>query len=140
MADGRSPHVLLHDAVVLGLVVEAERLDDRADLLKGVDDLFAARVIGGEPRRQLAAVLQVQEHSRHQPRDLVRSRQRRQLRGAGTIQMINRRNAAFMMEFVHAVASTLVEEGVVSVSPKQKPAFGNWNSRIIQMEGLLTRK
>ena len=37
------PGVLLHDAFVLGLVVEAERLDDGADLLVGVEELFAVR-------------------------------------------------------------------------------------------------
>src|SRR5437667_10091255 len=119
MADGCPAHVLLHNAVVLGLVVEAEGLDDRPNLLKRVDDLFAARVVGGEPRRQLAAVLQVQEHSRHQPRDLVCSRQRRQLRGAGTIKMIKRRNAAFMMEFVHAVASTLLRKELSPYHPNK---------------------
>ena len=65
VADGRPARVLLHDAVVFGLVIEAEGLDDRPDLAERVDDLFAAGVVGGEPRRQLAAVLHVQEHSRH---------------------------------------------------------------------------
>ncbi len=43
MADGGPARELLHDAFVLGLVVEAEGLDDGADLLVGVEDLFARR-------------------------------------------------------------------------------------------------
>src|SRR5439155_3980208 len=39
VANGRPTRVLLHDAVVFGLVIEAEGLDDRPDLPEGVDDL-----------------------------------------------------------------------------------------------------
>ena len=39
VADGGPARVLVHDAFVLGLVVEAERLDDGADLLVGVEEL-----------------------------------------------------------------------------------------------------
>ena len=38
MADGGPAGVLAHDAFVLGLVVEAKRLDDGADLLVGVEN------------------------------------------------------------------------------------------------------
>ena len=45
VADGGPARVLLHDAVVLGRVVEPERLDHRSDLLVRVDELFAVRVV-----------------------------------------------------------------------------------------------
>ena len=37
------PAYSLHDAFVLGLVVEAEGLDDGADLLVGVEEFVAVR-------------------------------------------------------------------------------------------------
>src|SRR5262249_5068769 len=73
MADGRTPSVLLHDAVVLGQVVEAESLDDGADLLVSIENLLAAGVVGAEAGGKLAAVLKVQEDSWHQAGDLLRS-------------------------------------------------------------------
>ena len=110
VADGRPAGVLPHDAVVLGLVVEAEGLDDGADLLVGVEELFALGIVGGEAGRELAAVLQVEQHPRHQAGDLLRSLQGRQPRRVRAVQVVNRRDPAFVVQFVHWVTSTL-EEG-----------------------------
>src|SRR5208283_1631035 len=70
MADGGPARVLLHDALVLPLVIEAERLDHSADLAEGVDQPFAMGIVRREAGRQLAAVLQVEQHARHQAGDL----------------------------------------------------------------------
>ena len=78
VADGGPAGVLAHDAFVLGLMVEAKRLDDGADLLVGVEEFFAVGIEGGEAGGELAAVLQVEEHPRHQPRDLLGPGQRGQ--------------------------------------------------------------
>src|SRR5438309_6205164 len=66
MADGGPARVLPHDAVVLGLVVVAEGLDHGTDLLVGVQKLFSAWIVGREPRRELAPVLQIELHAGHE--------------------------------------------------------------------------
>ena len=66
VADGRPARVLVHQALVLGPMAHAEDLGDRAHLLVGVDQLAAVRIEGGDAGGQLAAVLDVQEHPRHQ--------------------------------------------------------------------------
>ena len=73
MADGRASGVLTHDAIGLGLLIETKRLDHGADVLVGVEQLFAARVEGREAGGKLAAVLQIEEQARHEPRSLFGS-------------------------------------------------------------------
>ena len=104
VADGGPAGVLLHDAFVLGLVVEAERLDDGADLLVGVEELFAVRVVGGEAGGQLAAVLQVEQHPRHQARDLFGPGSGASREARGRRQMIDRGDPALVVQFVHAAS------------------------------------
>src|SRR5262249_13433190 len=99
--DGRPAGVLAHDAFVLGLVVEAKRLDDGADLLEGVQQLLAAGGEGGEAGRELAAILQIEQQPRHEPRYLLRSGPWGQPRRLGTGQMVNRGYAALVVQFVH---------------------------------------
>ena len=66
MAD-RGPAVkFLHQALVLSPMVHAKNLANRADILIGADKLFAMGVIGRHAGRQLAAVLDVQQHPRHE--------------------------------------------------------------------------
>ena len=102
VADGGPAGVLLHDAVVLGLVVEAKRLDDGADLLVGVEELVAIGIVGGHAGGELAAVLHVEQHPRHQPRTCS-GPAGGQRRGRGAVEMINRRDAAFVVQFGHRV-------------------------------------
>ena len=63
------PAILLHQALVLAAMVQAEDLADVPHFLVGVDQLVAIGIIGGHAGRQLAAVLDVQQHPRHQPGD-----------------------------------------------------------------------
>ncbi len=67
VADGGPARVLAHDAFVLGLMVETKRLNDGADLLERVEELFAAWVERREAGGELAAVLQVEQQARHEP-------------------------------------------------------------------------
>ena len=128
VADGGPAGELLHDAFVLGLVVEAERLDDGADLLVGVEEFFAARIVGGEAGRQLAAVLQVEQHSRHQPRHLLGTGQGGQPRRLAPRQMINRGDAALVVQLVHAATSRrarIVDRSSVWLSTFMYPYYRN---------------
>ena len=57
VTDGCPALEFTHDRFVLGPVVEAERLDDAADLPVGVEDFIALEIVGREPGRQLTTVL-----------------------------------------------------------------------------------
>ena len=91
----------------------------RADLLVGVEHFVALRIVGGEAGRQLAAVLQIEQHSRHQTRNLLRPRERSQSRWRGMVEVINRANTALMVQFVHALQPGSKEGW------KQNPANGD---------------
>src|SRR5205823_1546717 len=91
--------------------VEAERLDDAADLLVRVEQLVALGVVGGEAGGQLTAVLQVEQDARHQPRYLLGAYSAQQGRGRRTIQMINCCDPAFVMQFGHVGSLSRLEWG-----------------------------
>ena len=104
MADRRPAGEFLHDRGVLVRLVDPERLDDGADFLVGIDELVAFRVVGRHPRRELPAVLQVEQHARHLPRELVgvAGPNGRAVAAAG--QVVQRRHAAFVLQLVHITA------------------------------------
>ena len=132
------PGVLLHDAVVLGRVVEAERLDDRADLLVGVEELVAVGVVGGEPGGELAAVLQVEQHPRHQPRELVRVAGPDGRAVAAARQVVDRRDAAFVVQLVHVTAG-LKESELSPVYWHYRTSRGGVQEWAAQPRGTLSR-
>ena len=82
-------------------MVQAEDLGHRAHVLVGVDQLIAVRVVGGHAGRQLAAVLDVQQHPRHQPRDFLGALLGAQRADPSARQVIDRGNAAFVVQFAH---------------------------------------
>src|SRR5262249_10184090 len=51
VANGGAAPVLAHDALVLGLVVHAEGFDDRSNLLVGIEEFLAMRVVRAEAGR-----------------------------------------------------------------------------------------
>ena len=53
-------------------MIHAKDLGHRTDILIGADKLFAMGVIGRHPSRQLAAVLDVEQHPRHEAGGRVR--------------------------------------------------------------------
>jgi hypothetical protein len=54
-------------------------------------------------RGQLAAILQIEEHPRHEPGHLICPAGRRQPRGDCPLQMIKGGNATLVVEFAHRV-------------------------------------
>ena len=75
------PACSLHDVLELSGMVEPKRFDDGADLLVGGEHAFAMRIERGHAGAELAAILQVDQHAGHQPRDLLGSILGDQLRG-----------------------------------------------------------
>ena len=105
MADGGPAREFLHDAVVFGLMIEPKRLDDRADLLVGIEDLAAVGIVGAEASRQLPAILQIQQQPRHEPRNIVLAAGGHQRRRRGAVKMIDRGNPTLMVKFGHGLFS-----------------------------------
>ncbi len=101
MADRRRTVVLVHDIVVFFAMIELERLDHRADFLVGVKQFIAVGVVGGKAGGQLPAILQIQEQARHQAGDIVRLHVLKQGRWWFVRKMIDGRDSAFMLQFVH---------------------------------------
>ena len=85
----------------LRLVVEAERLGDGADFLVGVEELLAVGVVGGHAGGELAAVLQVEQHPRHQPGHLFRTGQAAPDRMPRAGEVIDGGDAALVLQFSH---------------------------------------
>ena len=100
VADGGHADVLLHQRFILAAVVEAKNLGDRADFLMGIDQLLAMRIEGGHARGKLPAVLHVQQHPRHQPRDFVGALLGAQRAEPPPGQMVDRGNTAFVVQVV----------------------------------------
>lgn len=82
-------------------MVKPEDFRDRSDVLASHQQLWLIGVVRRHPGGELASVLNVEQHSRQQPRDLARP-----LLGAnGTAtaagQMVNRRDAALVIDLTH---------------------------------------
>jgi len=103
MTNGGRTGVVLHQRLVFFLVAQAKGFDDRADLAVGVHQLAALWIEGGYSRRQLATVLQIQEHSRDQPRNLVRPRNGSQAGWFVAGQVIDGCNPAVVSGFVTGI-------------------------------------
>ena len=103
VTDGRPTGVLLHQVFVLAPVVEAKDLAHVPHFLVGVDELVSIGIIGGHAGGQLAAVLDVQEHPRHEPRDFFGTLLGTQRADAPVRQMIDSHNAAFFVEIAHGI-------------------------------------
>ena len=71
VADGDRAVDRLHDRLELVAMIEAERLGDRAHFLVGIDERAAVGAKAGHAGGELAAVLHVEQHPRHQPGDAV---------------------------------------------------------------------
>jgi hypothetical protein len=67
----------------------------------GIDNLMAVGIVGRHPRRKLAAVLDIQKHSRQQPGDFFGPLLGTKRAYAPARQMINRRHAAFFVQLAH---------------------------------------
>ena len=104
VADRRRAVVPLHDRLEFGAVIEPERLGDRAQFLVRFEQGLSIRVERGHARGELAAILHVEQHARHESRrafDLARGGQDRRKTLAFGVE--NGRHAALMLEFAHGV-------------------------------------
>ncbi len=97
MPDRRPAGVFLHQALELAAMAQAKDLADAAHVLVGVDELVAVGVVGGDAGGQLAAVLDVQQHPRHQPGDFLGPLLGTQRADAPVRQVVDRGNAAFLV-------------------------------------------
>ena len=69
LADGRPARVLAHQALGLAAMIQPKDLVHATQILEGIDQLVAARVVGGDAGRKLTPVLNVLEHPGDQPRN-----------------------------------------------------------------------
>ena len=77
-----------------------------------IDQLLTGRVVAGHPRRKLSAVLNIQEHPRHQSRDLLWPLRRSERAHSGARQMIDGSNSTLVMQFTHRKAFSKKWNGV----------------------------
>ena len=116
VTDARATGVLVHQLVALQPMGQAENFGDGADLLVSVDQLIAVGIVGRDARRQLSAILDVQQHAGQQARYLVGTRLRTEWASGHIRQMIDRGDAAFVMEFAHAPDSmrdSALSQGII---------------------------
>ena len=67
VADDGAPAELFQNARVLFGPTDAKRFVNGTEFLVRIDQFAASRVVPAEPGRQLPAILQIEQHSRHQP-------------------------------------------------------------------------
>ena len=103
MADRRPAVAFAHQRLILRAMVHAEDFADGAHVLVGADELFAMRMVCGHSGRQLAPVLDVQQHPRHEPAHRVWAAIRTKRTHAPTRQMVDRRHPAFVVYFAHSI-------------------------------------
>ena len=101
--DGRPAGVLLHQVFVLAAMVQSKDLADVPHFLVGVDQLVAIGIVGGHAGGQLAAILDVQEHPRHEPGDFLGPLLGTQRADAPARQVIDSGDAAFFVEIAHGI-------------------------------------
>ena len=102
VADRERAVDLLHDRLEFLAMIEAKRFGDRAHFLVGLDERAAVRAKTAHARGELAAVLHVQKHARHQPGHAVDvSRDRRQRRDRRTRSVVDGGHAAFVVKLTH---------------------------------------
>ena len=103
VSDRSGTGVLLHHHLGRFGVAEMKHLGDGADVTMGVDQLFPVWAEGGHSGGQLAAVLNVQQQSGHQPRCFLRSLRGRQAARLAVRQVVNRGNATLVEQLGHGI-------------------------------------
>ena len=106
MADRRPAGVLRHDALGLAAMAEPKHLADAAQPAVGFEQLLPVGVVAGHAGRELAAVLDVQQHPRNQPRDFVRPLRRAERTRLAARQMIDGGHAALVVQVGHEGGET----------------------------------
>src|SRR5439155_5944920 len=99
--DRRQPGVLAHQLFEVLLLVEVKHLGDGADLFVRVDELISLAVERGHAGGQLSPVLNIQQQSRDQARCLPQPLLGGQVATTPIGKVINRRDAALVMQVRH---------------------------------------
>ena len=101
VADRGPAGVFVHQAFALAAMAKAKDLADAPQFLVGVDQLVALGIERRHAGRKLAAILNIQQHPRHQPRGLFGTLLGAQRAGSPARQVIDRRDAALVVQFAH---------------------------------------
>src|SRR5262245_61545639 len=104
MPDCRPAGILLHQTLVLAAVAHAKYFADTAHVLVRLQQLLAVGIEGCNSCRELAAVLDVQQHPRHKARNFIGPLRRAKRTGVAIRQVIDRGQTAFVMQFAHGRA------------------------------------
>ena len=104
MADRRRTGVLIHEPVIDAPVAHPEHLAHTPDIFVGGEKLIAIGIPGRHSGRELAAILDVEEHPGHEPGHVVGTLHRAQRAGRAPGEVIDSRQAALVMEFSHHIA------------------------------------
>ena len=99
-----------------------------------------SRVVGGHPGRQLAPVLNVQQHPRHQPGDLLRPLRRTEGTSPTPRKMIDRRHAAFVEKFAHRCKSQSRKSRPSATIEQAKSKRSSGTARLRSDVSALTRR
>ena len=102
MADRRAARALVHQAFVLAAMAHSEHFAHAADIFVREQQLLPLGVVRGNSGRQLPAVLNIQQHPRHEPGNFLRTMWAAQRIGGPARKMINGRHSAFVMKFAHS--------------------------------------
>ena len=121
LADCRPAGILAHQAFELAAMAEPKHLADAAQILVGIEQLVAARIVGGEPGRKLAAILNIEQHPRNEPRNFLGTLVRTERACAPARQVINRGYTAFVKQVTHEDPSA--PAGGVRVPPSSPVKF-----------------
>jgi hypothetical protein len=102
--DRGRPGLLLEDRFKLVFLIDAERFGNRAEFLVGIEQRLSIGTETRHPGGQLTAVLDVEEHPRHQPGHAVGvSAVGCQQRHRSTGQMVDCDNAALVVQRIRSV-------------------------------------
>ena len=101
MADGGRADMLLHQAFIFASMAHAKHFADAAELFVGGQELVSIWVPDGHASRELATILDVEQHARHKPGNLASplGRNQRALRGPGKV--TDGHQATFVMKIAH---------------------------------------
>ena len=82
-------------------MVESKRLVDGSQLAVSIDQLLSLGIVAGHPCRELTAVLNVEQHSRHQPRNFTGALRRTERTDFVAREVVDRGNTALVIQFAH---------------------------------------
>ena len=129
MADRRRAGVLIHEPLIDAPMAHPEHLAHAPDILMGGEKLVAIGIPGRHSGRELAAVLDVEEHPGHEPGHVVGPLHRAERAGRAPRKVVDRRQAALVMEFSHHIACMQAPEKLPNTRPHPCRRTQRWPRR-----------